>query len=110
MPTKSVNGNTSFALYTDDFSGYLSVYGLSLKSRQPDAFRLFRMYAERVHKRRISTLRTDNGGEFMSTSFEKELENLGIEHECSTPYTPQSNGVSERGNRTLLAMVRVLLE
>nr|KYP56919.1 Retrovirus-related Pol polyprotein from transposon TNT 1-94 [Cajanus cajan] len=32
-----------------------------------------------------------------------------IEHQLTTPYTPQQNGVSERKNRTIMEMVRCML-
>jgi hypothetical protein len=40
---------------------------------------------------------------------EDYLEEEGIKHEFSTPYTPQQNGVVERKNRTLIDMVRTML-
>jgi hypothetical protein len=40
---------------------------------------------------------------------EEYLEEEGIKHEFSAPYTPQQNGVVERKNRTLLDMVRTML-
>jgi len=36
-------------------------------------------------------------------------ETHGIIHEITLPYSPQSNGVAERKNRTLLDMVNVML-
>jgi len=36
-------------------------------------------------------------------------ETCDIIHEISPPYSPQSNGVVERKNRTLLHMVNVML-
>ena len=38
------------------------------------------------------------------------LEEEGIKHEFSSPYTPQQNGVVERKNRTLLDMARTMLD
>jgi transposase InsO family protein len=40
---------------------------------------------------------------------EEYLEEEGIKHEFSTPYTPQQNGVVERKNRTLIDMARTIL-
>jgi hypothetical protein len=36
--------------------------------------------------------------------------NKGIKHEYSAPYTPQQNGVVDRKNRTLIEMVRTMLD
>jgi transposase InsO family protein len=40
---------------------------------------------------------------------EEYLEEEGIKHEFSSPYTPQQNDVVERKNRTLIDMVRTML-
>jgi transposase InsO family protein len=42
--------------------------------------------------------------------FLRRAQNEGIKHEFSSPYTPQQNGVVERKNRTLLDMVRTMLD
>ena len=49
--------------------------------------------AEKQSKRKLKTLRTDNGGEYTSTQFEKYLKEEGIRHERTVPKTPQQNGV-----------------
>lgn len=55
-------------------------------------------------------LRTDGGGEFTSTEFERFCTENGIAHEVTAPYTPQHNGVVERRNRTIMNMVRSMLK
>jgi transposase InsO family protein len=40
---------------------------------------------------------------------EECLEEEGIKHEFSAPYTPQQNGVVERKNRMLIDMARTML-
>ncbi|RVW90513.1 Retrovirus-related Pol polyprotein from transposon TNT 1-94 [Vitis vinifera] len=55
------------------------------------------------------TLRTDSGGEYLSTEFQAFLAFKGIIHQRSCPSTPQQNGVAERTNRHLLDVVRTLL-
>jgi hypothetical protein len=37
------------------------------------------------------------------------LQEEGVKHEFSAPYTPQQNGVVERKNRTLIDMARMML-
>ena len=58
---------------------------------------------------RIGTLRTDNGGEFVSKEFDAYLASKGIRHELTIAHTPQQNGVAERMNRTLLESSRAML-
>ena len=52
-------------------------------------------------------LRSDNGPPFASKEFEGFLEYLGIGHKEGVPYWPQSNGEVERGNETILKIVRI---
>ena len=56
---------------------------------------------ERSTGRKLKTLRTDNGGEYVSADFEKCLKKEGVRHELTVPKTPEKNGVAERMNRTL---------
>jgi len=53
------------------------------------------------------TVRSDNGPPFASKEFEGFLEYLGISHKKGVPYWPQSNGEVERGNETILKIVRI---
>ncbi|XP_046578825.1 uncharacterized protein K02A2.6-like [Haliotis rubra] len=53
------------------------------------------------------TLKTDNGPQFISDSFEDFMEQEGIIHNTSTPYWPQANGEVERQNRSLLKILRI---
>jgi transposase InsO family protein len=57
----------------------------------------------------LKKIRSDNGSEFKNLQVEEFLEEEGIKHEFSTPYTPQQNGVVERKNRTLIDMARTML-
>jgi transposase InsO family protein len=48
--------------------------------------------------------------EFKISQIEGFLEEEGIKHEFSSPYTPRQNSVVERKNRTLMDMARTMLE
>jgi transposase InsO family protein len=58
----------------------------------------------------IKKVRSDNRTEFRNTQVEEFLDEEGIKHEFSTPYTPQQNGAVERKNRTLIDMARTMLD
>ena len=64
---------------------------------------------ETATKEKITTLRTDNGGEFTSNNFLTYCQEKGIKRQLTNVYTPQQNGVSERMNQTLLGMARAML-
>ncbi|GJR03575.1 retrotransposon protein, putative, ty1-copia subclass [Tanacetum coccineum] len=57
----------------------------------------------------IKALRSDRGGEYISQEFKDYLKDNGIVQQLTPPYTPQHNGVSESRNRTLLDMVRSMM-
>jgi transposase InsO family protein len=59
---------------------------------------------------RINKIRSNNGTEFKNSQIEGFLEQEGIRHEFSSPYTPQQNGVVERNNMTILDMAMTLLD
>ncbi|CAH1418453.1 unnamed protein product [Lactuca virosa] len=59
--------------------------------------------------RNIKMLRSDRGGEYLSTEFLDYLKECGIVSQLTPPKTPQLNGVAERRNRTLLDMVRSMM-
>ncbi|CAI7832126.1 unnamed protein product [Closterium sp. NIES-53] len=70
-----------------------------------DWLRFVEKQAECVVKR----IRTDRGGEFLGVEITAWLKKQGIQRELTTAYTPQSNGVAERANRTILETARALL-
>ena len=57
---------------------------------------------------KIKYLRTDGGGEYEG-QLTPLLKSLGITHQVTAPYSPQSNGKAERLNRTLADSVRAML-
>ena len=58
---------------------------------------------------KVKTLRSDNGGEYISNAFSSYMNDHGIQHQLTVPYSPQQNGVAERMNRTLLNHTRSML-
>jgi hypothetical protein len=59
---------------------------------------------------KVKNIRSDNNLEFRSTQVEEFLDEEGIKHELSAPYTPQQNGIVERKNRTLIEAARTMLD
>ena len=106
---KSLGGAQYFLTFTDDKSRYSWVYILHSKDQVFDRFLEWKALVEKSSKKKIKTLRTDNGGEYISTKFETYLKSEGIRHELTEPKTPEQNGVAERLNRTLVEMSRSML-
>ena len=109
MTTQARGGYSYFITFTDDFSRYGFVYLMKHKSEAFDKFLEYQSMVEKQTGKSIKILRSDRGGEYLSTEFLNHLKEKGIISEWTPPYTPQLNGVAERRNRTLLDMVRSMM-
>ncbi len=58
---------------------------------------------------KIKCQRSDGGGEYAGELI-KVLNMNGIKHERSSPYSTWQNGIAERYNRTVLNLVRAMLD
>ncbi|GKC12810.1 retrotransposon protein, putative, ty1-copia subclass [Tanacetum coccineum] len=98
-----------FITFTDDYSRYGYIYLLKHKHEVFETFKVFKNEVENQLGKTIKALRSDRGGEYISQEFKDYLKACGIVQQLTPPYTPQHNGVSERRNRTLLDMVRSMM-
>ncbi|XP_077223435.1 uncharacterized protein LOC143857048 [Tasmannia lanceolata] len=74
-----------------------------------DTFKEFKNEVENQLNKKIKTLRSDRGGEYLSDEFKDYLKKNRMVSQWTPPSTPELNGVSERRNRTLLGMVRSMM-
>jgi hypothetical protein len=80
------------------------------KSKVHEIFKKFATRSQNEFDVKIKRVRSDNGTEFKNTNIEEYLDEEGIGHELSVPYTPQKNGIVERKNRTLIEAARTMLD
>jgi transposase InsO family protein len=106
----SISGSKYCLVIVDDYSRFTWVFFLQEKSQTQETLKGFLRRAQNEFGLRIKKIRSDNGTEFKNSQIEGFLEDEGIKHELSSPYTPQQNGVVERKNRTLLDMARTMLD
>ena len=59
-----------------------------------DKFLKYQSMVEKQTEKSIKILRSDRGGEYLSTEFLNHLKEKGIISEWTPPYTPQLNGVA----------------
>jgi hypothetical protein len=85
------------------------VFFLQDKSETQGTLKRFLRRAQNEFELKVKKIRSDNGSEFKNLQVEEFLEEEGIKHEFSAPYTPQQNSVVERKNRTLIDMARTML-
>jgi transposase InsO family protein len=106
----SIGGSKYCLVIVDDYSRFTWAFFLQEKSQTQETLKKILRRAQIEFGLRIKKIRSDNGTEFKNSQIEGFLEEEGIRHEFSSPYTPQQNGVVERKNRTLLDMARTMLD
>nr|CAE02930.3 OSJNBa0014K14.2 [Oryza sativa Japonica Group] len=103
-------GKRYFMTLIDDATRFYYVYLLKTKDKALDYFKIYKAEVENQLDRKIKRLRSDRGGEFFSNEFDLFCEEHGIIHERTPPYSPESNGIAERKNRTLTDLVNAMLD
>jgi transposase InsO family protein len=86
------------------------VFFLQGKNETQEVLKKFLRRAQNEFDVKVKNIRSDNGTEFKNTQVEGFLDEEGIKHEFSAPYTPQQNGVAKKKNCTLIKMVRTILD
>ncbi|GJY17700.1 putative ribonuclease H-like domain-containing protein, partial [Tanacetum coccineum] len=75
----------------------------------PEVLKDFLTMIQRNLQAQVITVRTDRGTEFLNKTLHAYFKEEGIEHQTSTPRTPEQNGVVERRNCTLVEAARTML-
>jgi transposase InsO family protein len=87
----SIGGNKYGLVIIDDFSCFTWVFFLQDKSEAQGIVKKFIRRAQNEYELKIKNVRSDNDSEFWNTNIEEVLDEEGIKHEFSAPYTPQQN-------------------
>ncbi|GJZ16086.1 retrovirus-related pol polyprotein from transposon TNT 1-94 [Tanacetum coccineum] len=90
-------------------SRYTWTLFLRSKDETPEVLKDFLTMIQRNLQAQVITVRTDRGTEFLNKTLHAYFKEEGIEHQTSTPRTPEQNGVVERRNRTLVEAARTML-
>ena len=109
MATESIGGEKYFVTFIDDYSRCCKVYFIRHKSEVLNKFKEFESLVTAECGQSIGILRSDNGGEYISSEFKAYLKSKGIQQELTVPNSPQQNGIAERMNRTLMEAARCML-
>ena len=105
LQTSSISGGSWYwMIILDKREGWRDVYFLKNKPDATDIIiqhdqKSIRKIGDRKH--RIQTIRTDNGGEFISNRLKQYFLENGITHETIVPHVHEQVGDVERENRTL---------
>jgi transposase InsO family protein len=85
----SLGGNKYGLVIVDDYSRFTWVFFLYDKCQVQEKVKIFIGRAQKEFSLPIKKVRSDNRTEFKNTQVEKFLDEEGIKHEFSIPYTPQ---------------------
>jgi transposase InsO family protein len=94
----------------DDAFRYCYVYLLKTKDEVLNCFKIYKAEVEIQLEKKIKKIRYDQGGEYLFNGFDLFYAKHGIIQERTPTYSPQSNGVTERKNRTLIDLVNSMLD
>jgi len=106
----AIGGGQYMLLFIDDATRHTDEYILKYKSEALEYFKEWKALREKESGKQVKRFPTDGGGSYTSKKFAEYLKSEGILKETTTPYTPQSNGVVERANRTIMECVRCMLD
>ena len=101
-------GNKYFIIFIDDCTKYFYVYLLKSKDEALEKFITYKNEVENQLDKKIKMVRSDRGGEY-EVPIGDFCAQHGIIHQTTAPYSPQSNGIAERKNRTLKEMMSSML-
>eukprot|EP00253_Pinus_taeda_P029106 PITA_29106 len=98
-----------YVIFVDDFSRKCWIFFMQKKSETYSKFCEFKALVEKESGKKVKTLRSNNGGEFISGEFKDFCSAEGIRRELIAPHNPQQNEVAEQKNRTIVGAARVML-
>jgi transposase InsO family protein len=85
----SIHGNKYGLVIVDDYSHFTYLFFLKDKSKTQEVLKKFLKRTQNEFDAKVKKIRSDNNTEFKNTQVEDFLDEEGIKHEFSVPYTPQ---------------------
>ncbi|GAA5967407.1 hypothetical protein JCM8115_000782 [Rhodotorula mucilaginosa] len=104
-------GRKTYLVLVDQYSNARWTFPLASKHAAVvfEHFQTWKTGIESLTGRKLRRIRSDNGSEFVNSTFSKFFKDEGILHEMTAPYTPEQNGQVERLNGSLMALVKAML-
>ncbi|GJT15195.1 retrovirus-related pol polyprotein from transposon TNT 1-94 [Tanacetum coccineum] len=109
MRVTSINGKKYILVIVDDCSRYTWTLFLRSKDETLEVLKEFLTMIQQNLQAPVIYVRTDRGTKFLNKTLHAFFKEKGIEHQTSTPRTPEQNGVVKRRNRTLVEAARTIL-
>ncbi|GJZ03547.1 retrovirus-related pol polyprotein from transposon TNT 1-94 [Tanacetum coccineum] len=89
MRVASINGKKYILVIVDDYSRYTWTLFLRSKDETPEVLKDFLTMIQRNLQALVISVRTDRGTEFLNKTLNAFFKEEGIEHQTSTPRTPE---------------------
>lgn len=106
--TRTTRGNSYIITATDAFSKW-AFAGAVQNIRTTEVIKFLEDKITSLHGR-PATIISDRGSQFVSAEWKDYLNKTGIEANLTSPYHPQSNGIDERLNGTLVRILRAYVD
>jgi transposase InsO family protein len=101
MTETSVGGARYYVCFKDDYTKFCHVFFITTKGEVEDCLRRF-LNEIKTDGHVTKILLSDSGKEFNCEAVWKVLEEHGITHRITMPYTPEQNGAAKQENRTIV--------
>ncbi|GJY48343.1 retrovirus-related pol polyprotein from transposon TNT 1-94 [Tanacetum coccineum] len=89
MRVASINGKKYILVIVDDYSRYTWTLFLRSKDETPEVLKDFLTMIQRNLQAQVISVRTDRGTKFLNKTLHAYFKEEGIEHQTSTPRTPE---------------------
>jgi hypothetical protein len=109
FPQKSLTGSRYMLTFIDNFSRRSWVYFLTTKDETLESFKHWRKTVEIESNLKVSYLRTNKGGDYLSTAFTSYCKSTGVCKQLTAVETPQQNGIIDHKNQHLYETTCTLL-
>ncbi|GJV62010.1 retrovirus-related pol polyprotein from transposon TNT 1-94, partial [Tanacetum coccineum] len=109
MRVVSINGKKYILVIVDDYSRYTWTLFLRSKDKTPEVLKEFLTMIQRNLQASVISVRTDRGMKFLNKTVNAFFKEEGIDHQTSTPRTPEQNSAVERRNHTLVEVAQTML-
>jgi hypothetical protein len=105
---KSWGGAIGFSTIVDDYSRRIHI--IPLQSKKDFVPKFIEWVSQNIQSQgfKINKIRCDNGGEIKNYQFNNFLTVISAKLELTSTYSPQSDGIAERGHQTILSIANTL--
>lgn len=103
------DGKRYFLTFIDDCTHFTIAFLIASRDEVLQCFKEYKAMVEAGFGLKLSRLRCDNGGEYVSKEMRNLCRQTGVILEYTMAYTPEQNGIAERMNRTLVEKARAMI-